>query len=237
MHSKRGEQVDQFRFVCYTSSNLYFTPNVPKIVSPTKCQNLCAVDCNQGRIGGGGGARGAMPPCPVKISHKQECIPVGCVLPAHWLYLCMSSYPMHAPLSPCMPPFTMYAPWQPCTPPTSNHACLPATMHVPLPATMHPPPATMHAPQQPHMPISNHTHFPHQQPHMPYQQPCMPPQQPHTPPSNHAHPLPATTHAPWQPCTPPSNHTCPLATMHTPSPCGQTDTCKNITFANFVCGQ
>ena len=50
MHSNRDEQVDQFRFVCYTSSNLYFTLNVPKIVSSTKCQYLCAVDCNQGRI-------------------------------------------------------------------------------------------------------------------------------------------------------------------------------------------
>ena len=63
--------------------------------------------------------------------------------------------------------------------PPCNHAC---------------PPATMHAPQQPHMP----------------------PQQPCTPPSNHTCP-PATTHVPRQPCTPPSNHTCPLATMHAPS--------------------
>ena len=80
-------------------------------------------------------------------------------------------------------------------------------------------------------PPSNHTH---------------PPEQPHMPPrSNHAHPPRATTHAPpgatthaplEQPHMPPratthapqSNHACP--------PCGQTDTCKNITFANFICG-
>ena len=26
-----------------------------------------------------GGGEGTMPPGPIKISHKQECIPVGCV--------------------------------------------------------------------------------------------------------------------------------------------------------------
>ena len=54
--------------------------------------------------------------------------------------------------------------------------------------------------------------------------PCMPPFTTHPPFTRHApqqpHMPPATTHAPWQPCM--------------PSPCGQTDTCKNITFANFV---
>ena len=28
---------------------------------------------------------------------EQECIPVGCVPPAHWSYLRISSYPTHAP--------------------------------------------------------------------------------------------------------------------------------------------
>ena len=87
-----------------------------------------------------------------------------------------------------------------------NHACPPAG------ATMHAPP------EQPRMP--------------PQEQPCMPPQsnhacppeQPRTPPqSNHTRP-PGSNHA----RSPRSNHACP--------PCGQTDTCKNITFANFVCG-
>ena len=49
---------------------------------------------------------------------KQECIPVGCVPPAHWLYLRVSSYPMHTPLEqPRMPPrATMHPPEQPHTP-------------------------------------------------------------------------------------------------------------------------
>ena len=88
-------------------------------------------------------------------------------------------------------------------------------------------------------------------------QPCMPPPQPHMPPSNHAHPPPTmhvpppTTHAPHnhacppQPCMPPSNHACPPANhTHPPcnhayplAPCGQTDTCKKITFVNFNCGR
>ena len=55
--------------------------------------------------------------------------------------------------------------------------------------------------------------------------PCTPPATMHTP---------GTVHAPWHhsyppaPCTPPTRHV---------PPCGQTDTCKNITFANFVCGR
>ena len=85
-------------------------------------------------------------------------------------------------------------------------------------ATMHPL-ATTHTPQQPRMPPST-THAP---------------QQPHMPPSNHTCPL-ATTHAPQQPHMPP-------ATMHAPSnhahpPVNRiTDRCKNITFANYVCGR
>ena len=116
---------------------------------------------------------------------KQECIPVGCVPPAHWSYLRISSYPMHPPLGatthappeqPCMPPQSNHAcpPWeQPRTPPWSNHACPPeqpcmppgatthtpqsnhATMHAPLGATMHAPPQ-----EQPRMPPSNHARPP-----------------------------------------------------------------------------
>ena len=81
--------------------------------------------------------------------------------------------------------------------------------------------------------------------------PCMPPCHapchvcplPHMPPTMHA-PLPCTP----PPCTPPAMHTPPPCTplpcmppCHAPPgmhpPCGQTDTCKNITFANFICGQ
>ena len=60
-------------------------------------------------------------------------------------------------------------------------------------------------------------------------------------------PRPTMHTPPEQPCTPPrSNHACPLgATMHTPQeqPCmpppprTTTHTCKNITFANYVCGR
>ena len=110
----------------------------------------------------------------------------------------------------CMPPTP-----QPCMPP-HNHAP-PVTMHAPWqpctpPPSNHAPPATTHAPQQPRMP----------------------PATMHAP-GNHTCP-PATMHAPWQPCTPPSNHTSPPSN-HARPPCGQTDTCKNITFANFVCGR
>ena len=70
-------------------------------------------------------------------------------------------------------------------------------------------------------PTATHTPFPH----MPPTLPCMPLPLPHMPPC-HAHP-----HAMYAslPCTP---H--PLTC--TP-PCGQTDTCENITFANFVYGR
>ena len=89
--------------------------------------------------------------------------------------------------------------------------------------------------------------------HAPLLSPCMPPPSPHMPPLCHA--------CPPLPCMPPLCHACPLgaathappgatthappgATMHAPPgattrapPFGQTDTCKNITFANFVCGR
>ena len=110
---------------------------------------------------------------------NQECIPVGCVLPAHWSYLRISSYPMHAPQEqPCTPQ------QQPCTPPGATmHAPLGATTHAPWQQPHMPPPrATMHAPpEQPCMPpSSNHAHPPREQP-------CMPPQSNHTshPRSNH----------------------------------------------------
>ena len=90
---------------------------------------------------------------------KQECIPVGCVPPAHWSYLCISLYPMHIP------------PKQPHTPPRSNHACsLGATTHIPR--------------EQPHTPWEQLcTPCPLEQPHTPpgatmhapQEQPCIPP--------------------------------------------------------------
>ena len=106
-------------------------------------------------------------------------------------------------------------------PPGSNHApwattCTPlgATTHLPLEQPCMPPRATMHAPQ------SNH---------------ACPPEQPRTPPRTTMHASPgATTHAPpW------SNHTClPGATTHATPPLDRmTDMCKNITFANYVCGR
>ena len=75
----------------------------------------------------------------VKISGKQECIPVGCIPKAHWPYLRISSYPMHTPQNNhAHPPgATMHAP-------PSNQTCPRATMHPPR-ATTHAPQATMHA--------------------------------------------------------------------------------------------
>ena len=61
----------------------------------------------------------------LKIHLIQECIPVGCVPPAHWPYLIASA-----------PPQTCHV----CSP--TCHACPPATRTSPLP---HPPPSTMHA--------------------------------------------------------------------------------------------
>ena len=127
---------------------------------------------------------------------QQECIPVGCVPPAHWLYLIIS-----------------YA-----CPPRKNHACPPA------PRKNHAcPPRSNHAPPQ--------------------EKPCLPPwKKPCTPPGKTTHtPLEKTMHTPQK-----KPHTPPGATTHPPPPlpgattpplCGQTDTCKNITFANFVCGR
>ena len=102
-----------------------------------------------------------------------------------------------------------------------SHACPPleATTHTPpeqphMPPPCsnhtHPPRATMHAPQSNHAcpPSRATTHAPPEQPHMP---PMPPQKQPRMPPqSNHA-------------CPPPVNRI--------------TDRCKNITFANYVCGR
>ena len=107
------------------------------------------------------------------------------------------------------------------------------------------PPTAMHGPLQPCMPPSNHAHMHPTTTHAPPSNHACPPATTHAP--NHTCPL-ATMHTPRQPCTPP-NHTCPPATMHAPrQPCttpgnntrpprGQTHTCKNITFANYVCGR
>ena len=84
---------------------------------------------------------------------KKECIPVGCVPPAHWPYLILSHAcpptTMHTPLQPhtppqcmpplqpCMPPATMHTPYNHACPPCShtcppnNHACPPATTQPP----------------------------------------------------------------------------------------------------------
>ena len=114
---------------------------------------------------------------------------------------------MHTAL-PCMSP-AMHAP---------HHACPPAT-HTPnhthtLPCT---PPAT-HAPT---------THAPcHACPHHTCPLPCTSPAM-HAP--HHACPLscmPPTTHTPCHTCPP--CHACPTLWTYT---------CKNITFANFVCGR
>ena len=114
---------------------------------------------------------------------KQECIPVGCIPPAHWPYLRISSYPTHAP------PNNHAHPW----------------------ATMHPPGATMHAPweqpcmpplEQPRMPARATMHPPGEQPCMPsWEQPCMPPKCNHAPPRATMHAPQATTHTPlWTEC-------------------------------------
>ena len=128
---------------------------------------------------------------------------------------------MHAPALtchtcplPCMPPLphmppAMHAPLAthaPC------HAC-PSAVHT-LPCT---PPAThaspaMHAPPATHAPC-HACPLPCMSP-----LPCMP-----SSPAMHA-PLPC--HASPPPCTPRAMHV---------SICEQTETCKNITFSNFVC--
>ena len=141
------------------------------------------------------------------------------------------------------PPFTMHAspfchpcPPSPCTP--LCHACPPSPCMPPLP---HTPPFTTHAPlchacpplpctpplHHTYLPFTTHTPLCHTYPSR-SNRTCPPsPEQPHTPPSPEQPcmlPLGATTHAPLQ-----SNHARP--------PCGQTDTCKSITFANIVCGR
>ena len=159
---------------------------------------------------------------------KQECIPVGCVLPAHWSYLRISSYPTHAPQSnhacppeqPCIPPgATMHAP-------QSNCACpLGATTHAPQGATMHAP----HPPGSNHACPSEHPCMPHppEQPRMPPQeQPCMAPQgaTTHAPRSNHAPSRSNHAHPPKQPCTALQEQLCPPTPLEQPCmppPCGQ----------------
>ena len=165
---------------------------------------------------------------------KQECIPVGCVQPAHWPYLIEKT--THAPLKkPHMPPLK-----KPCMPPRK-------TTMPPWSSHAWPPRASTHAPP------SNHACPPRATTHAPPEQPCMPPG------SNHTHPLGATMHAPSpratmhapgsnhtcppkqprMPPTPWSNHACPPGSNHTrPPPVDRmTDTCKKIAFANFVCGR
>ena len=101
---------------------------------------------------------------------KQECIPVGCVPPAHWPYLRISSYPTHAPH------------------PQSNHAHPPEQPHTHTPspgATKHNPPGNhAHPPEQLCMPPGATTHVPprsnHARPprsnqaHPPQEQSCTP---------------------------------------------------------------
>ena len=104
---------------------------------------------------------------------KQECIPVGCVPPAHWPTVSRGIRPggggracRTCPSSHAHPP-AMHTP-QPCTHP--SHAC-PPTTHAPL---------AMHTPWHAHLPA---THAP----------PAI-----HTPLAMHA-----PGHAPSQSCTPP----------------------------------
>ena len=105
----------------------------------------------------------------------------------------------------------------------------PPAMHTPLPCMSLLPsmPSTMHTPHHT-CPPAIHALLPH----MPL--PCIP--LPHMPSAMHApchtHPLPCMPPLPcMSPCHahPPS---CIPPAMHAPH--GQTDTCKNITFANFV---
>ena len=112
--------------------------------------------------------------CPwLHMKYAQECIPVGCVPPAHWPYLVVSA--MHAPLQ-CMPP-ALHAPHHACPPAmyAPHHACplpcMPPATHTPchasIPCHPWPPPPTppCHACPLPHMPP----------PAMHAPLPCMPP--------------------------------------------------------------
>ena len=81
---------------------------------------------------------------------EQECIPVGCVPPAHWSYLCISSYPTHVipPEQPCTPPrATMHAPQSNHAHPPNNHTHPPEQQCMPPRTTMHAslPPRSNHA--------------------------------------------------------------------------------------------
>ena len=115
---------------------------------------------------------------------------------------------------PCMPP-AMYAPCHAHTPAMHTPLpCMPPAMHTPH----HTCPPAMHA-ALPHMPPAMHT------PCHAHPLPCMP-RAMHTPPAMYT-PLP---------CTPPTMHA-PYHSHHPPPPRGQTETCKNITFANFVWGR
>ena len=88
---------------------------------------------------------------------KQECVPVGCVLPAHWPYLVVSA---RGVCMPCMPPChtrplpytppTMHAPYHapPIThTPLATHATLQCMSPLPhMPPTMHPSPVDRQTP-------------------------------------------------------------------------------------------
>ena len=128
--------------------------------------------------------------------YQQECIPVGCVPPAHWPYLIISY---------ACPPRKNHTPLQekPCMPPGKNHVCPPGKNHAcPLGKPRMPPW------EKPCMPPGKNHACPWEKPHMPPgSNHAQPPGSNHTcpPRSNHACPIPlgATTHAP------PSNHACP----------------------------
>ena len=114
--------------------------------------------------------------------YQQECIPVGCVLPA-----AIAIFPaMHTPLpcmpQPCMPP-AIHAPLCQACPPAKHapcHACPPAT-HAPLPCML----PTMHAP----LPCTPPCHACPPAMHSPLT---------HTPPAMHAphHACPPAMHTP-----------------------------------------
>ena len=110
------------------------------------------------------------------------------------------------PLCHTCPPPSSRMPPLPCTPPFVMHApCCHAYPYLPCMAPLSP---CMPFPFAMHAPLY-HTCLP---------LPCIPPS-PHIP--------PFTMHVPLCHVCPTSNHACP--------PCGQADTCKNITVANFVC--
>ena len=97
-----------------------------------------------------------------------ECIPVGCVPPAHWPYLVVSARGGHdmPPSLPHMPlphtPSVPHTPPQPHTPPAiQTHPCHthpfsrhahPPVMHAPCHACLPMPPPTMHIPSAMHTP-------------------------------------------------------------------------------------